>query len=314
MFSCEQDPEIQMDGFQTQPVIYSIIETFDSINYVRIGRFYSGYSNPAVTAKYHDSIYFSDPDLKVTLFRLHGLGIEVPVEKVRITDKNRGFFNSDDYYLYAFKEVLVKGDYPYYYLPFENISLEVALPGLPPAKCITNLVTPPLIWAPMRAQQYVFILPDDPLRILWSGGDWNEIDVSFQVREEYPDTTQVRTFSIQKNNDIHINGKYYEIKIPYELIIEILEKNLKVRSDLVRRYFGFFRIEILTGNLDFANYKKYLDGINDFNFNAYNTVTNGIGLLAAKSTAVHDSLCLDWPSRQHFAEDPVLKKFSFIEY
>jgi hypothetical protein len=311
---CEEDPIIQTDGFQTKPVIYSIIETFDSVHYLKLGRFFSGCTDPAITAKIRDSIYFDQAIVKVTIFNSIGTGVNVPIERVLVTDKEQGFFNSGDYKIYRFKEKLVLGEYPYYYLPFADVSIEVDIPGLPLARCITALVLPPRIWSPFKAQEYVYIFSDSPLKIVWSGGYWNEIDVNFKVIEEYRDTTITRSFSLQKTNDININGQYYEIKVPYELVVETLEKNLKVRSDLYRRYFGFFRIDVLTGNADFSNYKKFINGINDFNFNPFNSIVNGIGVLAAKCTTIQDSLSLDLPSRLNFAAEPRLKKFRFIEY
>ncbi len=311
---CEEDPEIQEKGFQTKPIVYSVIESFDTVHYIKIGRFFSGISDPAITARIPDSIYFDTANVKVTLFPMHGAGVKVPVERIVIPDKVEGIFDSDPYEIYRFKKKLVLGDYPYHYLPFEEITVEVDIPGLPVAKGITSIVFPPKIWSPLQAQEYIYIFPDNPLRILWSGGEWNEIDVSFKVVEEYPDTTIVRDFAYQKSNDININGQYYEIKIPYELIVETLEKNLKVRSDLYRRYFGYFRIEVLTGNADFSNYKKYVYGINDFNYNPFNNVVNGIGMLSGRSVTIKDSLTLDYFSRMNLAAEPRLKKFRFIEY
>ncbi|MCX6225672.1 MAG: hypothetical protein NTV01_13135 [Bacteroidia bacterium] len=312
--ACEEDPIIQTDGFQTKPVIYSIIETFDSVHYIRLGRFFSGYANPTQTARIPDSIYFRSANLKVTLVDARGKMTDVPVERIVESDKESGIFNSDDYELYRFKKILVLGEYPFYFLLYDKLFLEVNIPGLPVAKCSTSLVWPPRIWAPFEAQQFVFIYPDNPFRVLWSGDAWNEIDVRFSIHEEFPDSTVTRTFYIQKTNDVHWNGKYYEIKVPYELIVQSLDKNLKVRTDLTRRYFGPFRIDILTGNKDFDNFIKFQNGINDFNYDPYFNVENGVGMLSAKSSTIKTAVYLDQVSRLKFSAEPVLRKFRFIEY
>lgn len=314
MSSCEEDPNIQIGDFQTKPVVYSVIESFDTVHYIKIGRYFSGYANPAVSARVHDSIYFSTASVRVTLFNSHSTGVDVPVEKISVAKRDSGFFDSGGYELYRFKKELVKGSYPYYYLPYEQISVDVFVPGLPAARSITSLVFPPTIWAPIQAQQYIYIFPDSPLRILWSGGDWNEIDVGFRIIEDYPGRSVTRTFAFQKNNDININGKYYEIKIPYDLVVETLEKNLKVDRNLIRRHFGTFRIAVHTGNADFGTYMNFINGINDFNFTPFSNITNGVGLLAGKCSTIKDNMNLDQPSRLQFAAEPRLKKFNFIEY
>ena len=311
---CQEDPNIQLDGFRTKPVIYSVIESLDSVHFIKLGRFFSGYSNPAQTARIADSIYFNSANIKVTLVNLAGKMVDVPVERVTRTGKEQGFFNSDDYALYRFEKKLVHGQSPYISLAYEYVYIEVDIPELPKAVCSTSLVFPPKFWSPVDAQQFIYIFPDNPVRVLWSGGEWNEIDVTFKIMEEYRDSTVTQVFALQKSNDILINGKYYEIKIPYELIVEILQKNLKVRTDLVRRYFGPFRIEVLTGNADYYNYQKYIGGINDYNFNPFGNVQNGIGILSARSKMVKKALYLDQVSRLKFASDSTLRKFNFIEY
>ena len=310
---CEENPNIQLDGFSTKPVIYSVIETFDSIHYIKLGRFFSGNSNPAQTARIVDSIYFNSANIKVTVVNFAGKMEEVPVERVIETGKEPGIFNSDAYAIYRFKKTLVKEVKPYYFLPYEYVYIEVDIPGLPKAVCSTSVVFPPKFWSPIEAQQFLFMDPENPVRILWAGGEWNEIDVTFKIMEEYPDSTVTQVFTLQKSNDVLINGKYYEIKIPYELVLEILEKNLKVRSNLVRRYFGPFRIEVLTGNADYYNYQKYIGGINDYNYNPFGNVQNGIGMFSARSKMVKKALYLDLATRQNFAKEPRLQKFSFVE-
>lgn len=311
---CEVDPVIQTEGFITKPVIYSIIDSEDSIHLIRLSRFFSGYTDPNVTARIPDSIYFSSANLKVTLKTLRGEPVTIPVEDFMVTDKNTGIFDSRSFKAFRFEKKLIMGKYPGKSLIYDSVFVEVSIPGLPVAKCSTSLVWPPRIWWPIQAAQYIYIYPDNPMRVLWSGDAWNEIDVSFKIMEQFRDSTISRTFFIQKTNDVHWNGKYYEIKVPYELIVQILDNNLKVRNDIVRRYFGPFRIDILTGNPDFDIFMKFRNGLNDFNYNPYDNVVNGIGMLSGKSSTIKTSMYLDQPTRLKFAMEPGLKKFRFIEY
>lgn len=311
---CQEDPVIQTDDFRTRPVIYSIIGTEDSVHDIRIGRFFSGATNPVITARIADSIYFKDIGVKVTLRDLHGKKVNMPVEYLAVPDKKDGMFVAEGFGVYRFRAKVIMGEYTGKSLVFDSVYIEVELPGLPAARCSTSVVWPPRIWWPLNASQYIYMIPENPMRVLWSGDAWNEIDVSFQIHEQFPDTTVTRTFNIQKTNDVQWNGKYYEIKVPYELIVQILDANLKISRDLVRRYFGDFRIDVLTGNQDFDTFMKFRDGINDFNYNPYFNVDNGIGMLSGKSSTFKAGMHLDQASRLYFATDPVLKKLSFIEY
>lgn len=321
--ACEENPAIQTDGFATQPVIYGIIDSNDTVHYIRIGRVFSGMNPPYETSQNKDSIYFDSIDLHVSIREIAtGRMIDLPVQPWIIADKNEGYFSSDDYLVYRFEKDLLKDVFvpgcPWIllgqYLLYSDMVVSLNVPGLPVARCETSLVSPPIIWSPDRAQQYIFVYPDNPMRVQWSGDVWNEIDVKFDIYEQYADTTVTRTFTLQKTSEVHYNGKYYEIRVPYELIVQILDQNLEVRSDIIRRYFGPFRIDLLTGNQSFYTYMEFKDGQNDFNFNPYDNVENGIGLIAGKSSFIKTKVYLDQASRLKFTVEPSLRKYRIIEY
>jgi hypothetical protein len=321
--ACEEDPVTQTDGFVTQPVIYCIIDSNDSVHYIRIGRVFSGLKPPIETARNRDSIYFDSIDVKVSVKEIStGKMIDLPVQPWLVSNKDEGYFNSDSYQVFRFEKDLLQDVFLpampwillYQYLLYSEILVTVKVPGLPIAKCETSLVEPPIIWSPKRAQTHIYLYPESPLRVQWSGDVWNEMDLSFEINEEFADKTVTQTFSIQKISEIHYNGKYYEIRIPYELIVQTLDQNLKVRPDVIRRYFGPFRIDLLTGNQAFYTYMEFKNGINDFNFNPYDNVENGIGGIAGKSSFIKTTVYLDQPSRLKFAVEPSLRKFRFIEY
>lgn len=321
--ACEEDPVIQTDGFVTQPVVYCIIDSNDTVHYIRVGRVFSGLNPPGETAKIRDSICFDSIAVTVSLKEIRtGNMTSLPVQRYVEPGKDAGYFNSDSYAVFRFEKDLLQDVFvpgcPWIillqYLLYSEIWVTVQVPGMPLASCKTTLVEPPVIWSPKRAETFIYIYPENPLRVQWSGDVWNEIDVSFEMNEMYADSTVTRSFAIQKNSEVHFNGKYYEIKIPYELIVQILNQNLKVRPDIIRRYFGPFRIDVLTGNKGYYTYIEFKDGLNDFNYNPYDNVENGIGVLAGKSSFIKTTVYLDQPSRLKFAGEPGLRKYRIIEY
>ncbi len=321
--ACEEDPVTQADGFATQPVVFSIIDSNDTVHYIRVGRVFSGLKPPSETGKNKDSIYFDSIDVQVSVKEIRtGKMINLPVQPYLVSNKEAGAFNTDSYEIYRFEKDLLQDVLnpwlpwiiEYQFLLYSEITVTVKVPGIPMATCKTSLVSPPTIWSPKRAQTYIYIYPNSPMLVQWSGDVWNEIDLTFEINEEFADQTITRTFSLQKTSEVHFNGKYYEIRIPYELIVQVLDQNLKVRPDIVRRYFGPFRIDLLTGNQDFFTYMEFKDGINDFNFNPYDNVENGIGLIAGKSSFIKTTVYLDQASRFKFAVEPSLRKYRIIEY
>ncbi|HBB91368.1 MAG: hypothetical protein A2X22_09870 [Bacteroidetes bacterium GWF2_49_14] len=321
--SCTEDPTIQLANFKSQPVIYGIIDSNDTVHYIRVARVFSGLQPPFETAQIRDSLRFDSVKVSVSLKEIRtGKNIEIPVRPWEIGDGEPGMFDPGGYQLFRFeKDLLLDIFHPYepwtimeQHLLFSQIKLVVEVPGLPVARCSTAFVEPPQIWSPDRAQTDIFIYPGWPLRIQWSGDAWNEIDVTFDLKEQFQDTTIARRFRVQKTSEVFYNGKYNEIRVPYELIVQTLAQNLEVRQDIIRRYFGPFRIDLLTGNQTFYTCMEFRNGINDFNFNPYDNIENGIGMLAAKSSFIKSKMYLDQPSRLKFAEEPVLRKFRITEY
>jgi hypothetical protein len=310
MVSCEEDPVIQQPGFQSIPVINCIINTRDSVHMIRLGRMFSGVTEPAVTAKMKDSIYFPEATIRLIV------GGEFEADTLTLT-KEDGIFNSEPYAGYWFFKKMVSG-FPGI-LRYPAINLEVEIPGLPVARGYTTLESPPMIYSPARAQTDLYVVEDSPILIQWNGSDWNEIDFSFEVKEMYEDTTLVKSIHYQKSsgwvNYVGQTGKQYcELRIPYDLIVELTAKELKADPAIVRRFFGAITILISSGNEDFKVYNHFYSGINDFNFNPFSNIENGLGILASRSSTEKSGMRFDYWSRMTLAADPRLEKFKFIEY
>lgn len=307
--SCEDQVVIQDEPFETKPVIYCVINPADTIHYIRVERIFSGYEPPAITAQNHDSLYFNDVKIRVGLSGSQGCTLDA--ECVEVSDKKSGYFEYERHYLYRFKKVMqMRGGFNV----VNNIHISVDIPGLPKASGESAIINNPRVYSPNPSQQMIYIFPDNPLRVQWDGGDWNELDITFEIEEMYADTLVAKTIAFQKINDVHINGKYYEVRIPHDLVVQELDKKLKVNNRVIRRYFGPVNFTIHTGLDAFAKYIEYLGGINDFNENPYSTINNGFGLITSRSSIVKGPFYLDQASRLEFAQDSTLKKFKFIEY
>jgi hypothetical protein len=305
---CEEDPVIQVDGFKTHPVVYALINVNDSVHYIRIERFYSGNAAADITGRNPDSLYFHDPKIEVLLATPKKQKVITPVP-VLITDKEDGFFQSPEYTVYRFIEPLEN----YNSLIYNTITVKVEVPGIPACYGTTILQSSPVIWVPYKKQETFFIAADSPIRIQWSGGFWNEVDMSFDIMEQYADSLSKKVVKIQRSSDFFVTGHYFEVRISFELLVELINKQFKPNKNLIRRYFGNVRAEVHTGNEDFDTYMHFLWGINDYNDISFSNVVNGHGLVASRSTTVRDSMQLDYWSRMDLAAEPRLVALGFIE-
>ena len=111
-----------------------------------------------------------------------------------------------------------------------------------------------------------------------------------------------------------INGMYYQIRIPFELIVQEIDKTFKVDRNIIKRYFGPVCFTIHTGLQEYATYIEYLNGINDFNENPFSNIDGALGLVTSRSSINKGPMLLDQSSRLEFAQDPVLQKLNFIEW
>ncbi len=307
---CEADPVIQSDNFRGRPVIYSLVNVNDTVHYIRVERFYSGNAAADVSGRNPDSLYFDNPAITVTMSGPAG-DLNIKPEPVQIPDKSDGLFYSQEYTAYRFSLKLLN---QYKQLLYSDYKITVEIPGLPVTTAVTDLQVPPVIWWPYIAQETHYITPDSPIRVQWSGGEWNEVDMAFEIMEQYPDTLKKQVVHVQRSNQEFITGHYYEVRISFELLVELIDKQLKPDRRLIRRYFGYAHTDIHTGNLDFELYMRWLRGYNDYSDLSYSNVVNGFGLVASRSTTSRDSMRLDYWSRMYLAAEPRLAKLGFIEY
>jgi hypothetical protein len=308
---CEEDVKIQYEPFETKPVIYCVIDPNDTIHSIRIERVFSGGQPPAITAAIPDSLYFKD--IKVT-FRLSSnsgnWGTEQETKLVELFDKKPGYFANSRSYVYQFEKILKSGGRNL----FSRIRIQVEIPGLPTLTATSKIISDPAVYSPIPSQQFIYIVHDRPLLIQWSGGAWNEVDIRFEINEMYPDSTVKKYLQFQKVNQVLINGRYYEIRIPFELIVQEIDKTLKVDRNIVKRYFGPINFTIHTGLQEYATYIEFLYGINDFNENPFSNIEGALGLVTSRSSINKGPMLLDQSSRFELSQDPVLQKLNFIEW
>lgn len=309
-WGCENELQIQQEGFKTTPSVYCLINPLDSIHYIRLGRVFSSSGNPKHSGQVSDSIYFDQALVRILLVSTKGDSTWMEASRTNEIAKEVGFFGTDEHAVYVFEKKMAHRGFSLY----KSIEIEIEIPGLPIARGRSEFLERALVRWPYVAQEYLFVDQERPILVQWYGADWNEVDITFTIMEQYRDTTLMKSISFEEKTEIHLLEGVVQVTFPYELVVSNFSRILKVDQNLIRRYFGPVYIRIHCGNADFLRYMDTKDGINDFNGQAVSNIENAIGFIACKWTTEIRPLYFDYFTRLKFASDPDLKKFKFIEY
>lgn len=280
------------------PVIYGVISRNDSIHYLKVGKSFGAQHNPMESAQIYDSLFFKNMTVEVRSTSTSNLvGDLLDVEKVIDIPKDAGIFHSPGQEIYSFGG------------SFSQIQVKVIVPGLPVAKAEIRMVAISKLNTPKKAQQYVYLIPNNPLRIQWEGGSWNEIDVSFEFKEHLGDSVyRSRWVHIQNTNSYDSKyERYRELNITYNEFIMSVLKQIEPDDAVKEIFLGYISISIHEGDENMVHYMKYLNGYTDFNVNEFSNIENGLGLLASRSTFNKDSLRFDYETRQTLINERRLK-------
>lgn len=63
--SCEENPDLTVDS-KPFPVVYSILNKFDTIHYVYLQKSFSGENGPLVDAQAFDSLFFKNAEVNLS--------------------------------------------------------------------------------------------------------------------------------------------------------------------------------------------------------------------------------------------------------
>ena len=194
-------------------------------------------------------------------------------------------------------------------------NITVRIPGLEDATTTISVITLDKLNTPKYNQQYIYLIPDNPLRIQWDGNEWNEVDVTFEFLERMTDSIRRKKVHIQNVNfDLSPYPKYREMTITYEEFVKEVIAQIPIDGDVVKRYLGIISIEIYGGDINMVNYIKFYNGYTDFNVGEYSNIQNGYGLLASRCTFIKDSMEFDYWTTEQLLEEPRLRYLKLYPY
>ncbi len=301
IIACETDPVIYIDD-QPIPVVYGIFSRNDSIHYLKVGRSFGAANDPLESARIYDSLFFKDVEIEVKLKNKRSTdSLIMEIEQVTDIPKDAGIFHFPGQKLYRFSHNFISFN--------GRVLVSIFIPGLPVARANIQMVRLDSITLPKVNQQTIYLIPDNPLRIHWSGNKWNEIDVVFEFIEHMKNSERrSKWVHIQNTNYVTSpHERYREMKITYEEFIREVLQQIPQNDSVKYAFFGNISIIINGGDENMVNYMKYLYGFSDYNVITFSNIENGIGLLASRSTFIRDSLRFDYFTRQFLINENRLK-------
>ena len=294
------------------PVIYGIFNNQDTVHYLKVGRTFGADQDPLQSAGVFDSIFFNEMDVSVRLIHSRDtIGVSLDLERVENIPKDEGIFSFPGQALYKF-------NYNFPNRKFNRkVRVEVKVPNLKPARADISMV-----WinrdsfsTPKFAQQYVYLAETSPLRVHWFGNSWNEVDVNFEFVEDLGQFgTRVKTVKIQNINlSLSPHKLYREMKITYDEFIREVLLQIPKNDSVKKTYLSYVSVGINGGGYHMAQYQKYYDGYNDYDFQGYTNIENGLGIVASRTSILIDSMQFDRDSRRLLFSENRLRVLKLTE-
>lgn len=313
--SCEVDPDI-VDEIKPIPVIYGVINKYDSVNYISITKTFSSDPYGAyVNAKNPDSIYFDNVTVSAELIKvIDGMHpgehiIEstlVSMSKEIRHDKQEGNFSYPDYPIFILYQDLT--DYQY-------VEFLIHIPGYDSIKCHKKLIEKPILFAPRANTNSFKVIPNEPFQSGWMGSGYSDVKYYFEIitiagENEYHDTISYYWLGIESFNRVFTHS------FKYEHLQSIINLQLPVYPKVNYRKFGNVMVEIATsGSFFYKTNSSEFDIVN----NDYIGTSNYerpeyFGMIATMSVVKVDSIELNAISRNQVHQDTSLSKFKFIKW
>lgn len=309
MGSCNEDPDICLE-MKLIPVVYSVFNKYDSVNFIYITKSWSGDNGgTVVTAKNLDSIYFRDVDVQVDLIRNAPVGNPSGRKVLHITpsfewihDKKPGMFAFPDCPLYVLSQNLMEYDSSVTY---------INIPGYRTIDIRFYLQWKPEINFPHKDGMLLAIYPDKGLIIDFDGGSVNEVRFQFQVITKTGSGFTTDTVEIRK----YMNSG--RTTFTYDYLRAGLLQQLTFRTDIEYRKLGKAGIVIWSGFGSFPMLpvrQEFNSYNNDYMLPGSPKIPSLFFFGGTIGTNSVKNLELDYWTNDAIANDTALARFRFLKW
>ena len=313
---CDNDLDLELFD-PPVPVVYAILNSDDSIHYVRVERTYSGNRNAFIGAQHRDSLYFQDIIVKLDIYTPNGYLItSLNFEKRSFSEKETGVFLSESYELFVLERKLSQ------YMASGSYSiLSVLTPEMKIlATCKLDYHKNPEILSPKPGvKTYLSLHSNDPMQVSWADrSSFPEYSLSFYfIYETYwknfhqTDTALITYQAYSLNSTPDYEHPRLTIGIHGESFYPKLGSAIEQSDDVQYRLFKKIYFELMTGNEDFFEYARFKDISNYGNVGVYTNVNGGLGIATFKHLSRSSAYVLDLQSMDSLVRGRFTQSLSF---
>jgi len=300
--ACENETDIYLPS-KSIPVVYAVFNDKDTVHNIYLTKSFGARRSAQDASQNPDSLYFPDASVTVGFKHLRrGAWKDHQTKKVFANSKDSGFFRYPGNQFYQLESDLGGAD---------SIRVQIEIPDYDLIEAKIEIIQAVRIVSPLDAQQFLYLVPDTPLIILWDlgGHAWSELDISIEFIEETAQGKRSKWVNIQ-NTQYYLSPfeKYRKLAVPYDEFISQVILQMDEDEEVLRTYLGYIKLRIVGGDSEMVEYMKYFNGFADYNFNGYTNVSHGLGLVASSTEFFKDSMRFDYETRQTLINENRLKK------
>ncbi|MDD4645798.1 MAG: hypothetical protein PHY99_07405 [Bacteroidales bacterium] len=306
--ACEEYPDICLER-KPIPIIYSVFNKYDSVNYLYITKTWSGDNGGSlVTAKNADSLYYKDVKVCMDLIRTPESGTATSDDTLcvipdleQIQHKEPGIFMNSGCPVYALHHNLNE---------VNAVISHISIPGYETIDLSYQLLERPVFEFPNRDGATILVLPDKPLKIRVNGrGDRRELWIYFEIITQTSQGIKSDTVLVYNLND-------FTSQMGYGNLTSALNLQLKVDPDVEYRKFGKVRLVIWSGNgkFPYGNYQLVSTSKIDYTVPSSPWVPALMVYGGVIVTNQLNDLILDQRTCAAIASDTSLTKFKFVKW
>lgn len=323
LVGCSSDLDIMQD-YPSVPVVYAVINPYDSVHYVRVGKTFKIHKKEDFLTLNNDSLQYDN----VEVFLYGKVGDSITwVQQFNETrmDKEDGFFKVDDFQVFQLDNHLPikwSGQDRYYYgkPDIDSLILEVRIHDM-------NLITRAaarVLWATKiiayKSKNLFFVYGSKPsVFALPSTGEtqgrefsvvYRQVELSVHFKEYYENDSAVKKISWMRNTGWDDNAYFIYPERFFDPMMSLLPSN----DTILARRLDSIDITLITPSRFFNNYWFIRENWDEQDRPPYSNFDNSYGMFITIAKGELTGMTLNWQSLDSLCNGYDYKKMKFMKW
>jgi hypothetical protein len=289
--------------------VYCVLNTSDSIHYLRINKSFITFDNVYDYVRCSDSLYYADLDLFIELAYKNSRIVIIKPEKVVYLSKDTGLFAQDPNILYAFHFDLRK---------YKKAKLRLIIPqDTDTITAETSIVDScefllPGKWSSNKSISFF----GGCYSLHWKtgNGSFHAMRYTFHYRDFLKNDTISRSFEYMFQSDLDPNGER-DFCLRLDDVLYTIKSRIPNRPDVDARMFDSIDFHIDSADKFLYDYANILSANpSEFALINFTNIKNGSGIFSSKSTIDHTGMGLDVQALDSLVNSKITKHLRFVRY